>query len=108
MSPWTGYVSQNYRSSDRDLKEIFADTWYSTLSTYPQHWQSQSKPTFPILAEKFFYIFLMGFLGIFSFYVCYLTSVADPDPGLGGFLTPGSGIRDGRKKKVSIRIRDPG
>ncbi len=28
MAPWTGYVSQNYRSSDRDPKEIFADTWY--------------------------------------------------------------------------------
>jgi hypothetical protein len=34
-----------------------------------------------------------GFLG---------TSVADPDPGSGAFLTPGSGIRDGSK----IRIRD--
>jgi hypothetical protein len=32
------------------------------------------------------------------------TSVADPDPGSGAFLTPGSGIRDGQK--VSIRIRD--
>jgi hypothetical protein len=31
-------------------------------------------------------------------------SVADPDPGSGAFLTPGSGIRDGQK--VSIQIRD--
>jgi hypothetical protein len=30
-------------------------------------------------------------------------NVADPDPGSGAFLTPGSGIRDGYK----IRIRDP-
>ena len=30
------------------------------------------------------------------------------DPGLGTFLTPGSGIRDPGWKKVSIRIRDPG
>jgi hypothetical protein len=30
-------------------------------------------------------------------------SVADPDPGSGAFLTPGSGIRYGLK----IRIRDP-
>jgi hypothetical protein len=35
-------------------------------------------------------------------------SVADPDPGLGAFLTPGSGIRDPGWEKVSIRIRDPG
>jgi hypothetical protein len=27
-----------------------------------------------------------------------LTSVADPDPRSGTFLTPGSGIRDGKKK----------
>ncbi len=33
-------------------------------------------------------------------------SVADPDPGLGAFLTPGSGIRDPGWEKVSIRIRD--
>jgi hypothetical protein len=33
----------------------------------------------------------------------FKASVADP--GLGAFLTPGSGIRDGRKK-ISIRIRD--
>ncbi len=26
---------------------------------------------------------------------CLFTSVGDPDPGLGAFLTPGSGIRDG-------------
>jgi hypothetical protein len=32
-------------------------------------------------------------------------SVADPDPRSGAFLTPGPGIRDG--KKVSIRIRKP-
>jgi hypothetical protein len=37
----------------------------------------------------------------------FLSSVADPDPGLGAFLTPGSGIRDPRWEKVSIRIRDP-
>jgi hypothetical protein len=30
------------------------------------------------------------------------------DPGLGAFLTPGSGIRDPGWEKVSIRIRDPG
>jgi hypothetical protein len=30
------------------------------------------------------------------------------DPGLGTFLTPGSGIRDPGWKKVSIRIQDPG
>ncbi len=33
-------------------------------------------------------------------------SVADPDPGLGAFLTPGSGIRDGRKSASGSRIRD--
>jgi hypothetical protein len=31
-------------------------------------------------------------------------SVADPDPGSGAFLTPGSGVG----KKLKIRIRDPG
>ncbi len=30
------------------------------------------------------------------------------DPGLGAFLTPGSGIRDSGWEKVSIQIRDPG
>ena len=30
------------------------------------------------------------------------------DPGLGTFLTPGSGIQDPGWEKVSIRIRDPG
>jgi hypothetical protein len=34
------------------------------------------------------------------------TSVADPDPGLGAFLTPGSGIRDGRKSASGSGIRD--
>jgi hypothetical protein len=33
-------------------------------------------------------------------------SVADPDPGLGAFLTPGSGIRDGRKSASGSGIRD--
>jgi hypothetical protein len=33
-------------------------------------------------------------------------SVADPDPGLGTFLTPGSGIWDRRKSASGIRIRD--
>jgi hypothetical protein len=33
-------------------------------------------------------------------------SVADPDPGLGTFLTPGSGIRDGRKSASGSGIRD--
>ena len=33
-------------------------------------------------------------------------SVADPDPGLGTFLTPGSGIRDGRKSVSGSGIRD--
>jgi hypothetical protein len=36
------------------------------------------------------------------------SSVADPDPGLGTFLTPRSGIRDPGWEEVSIRIRDPG
>ncbi len=30
------------------------------------------------------------------------------DPGLGTFLTPGSGIRDGRKSASGSGIRDPG
>jgi hypothetical protein len=33
-------------------------------------------------------------------------SVVDPDPGLGAFLTPGSGIRDGRKSASGSGIRD--
>jgi len=33
-------------------------------------------------------------------------SVADPDPGLGTILTPGSGIRDGRMSASGSRIRD--
>jgi hypothetical protein len=37
-----------------------------------------------------------------------LSSVADPDPGLGTFLTPGSGIRDGRKSASGSGIPDPG
>ncbi len=34
-------------------------------------------------------------------------SVADPDPGSGAFLIPGSGIRDGLKIKILIRDPDP-
>ncbi len=34
------------------------------------------------------------------------SSVADPDPGLGAFLTPGSGIPDGRKSSSGSGIRD--
>ncbi len=33
-------------------------------------------------------------------------SVADPDPGLGTILTPGSGIRDVRKSALGSGIRD--
>jgi hypothetical protein len=33
-------------------------------------------------------------------------SVADPDPGSGAFLTPGSGIRDGWKSASGSGIRD--
>jgi hypothetical protein len=35
-----------------------------------------------------------------------LSSVADLDPGLGAVLTPGSGIRDGRKSPSGSGIRD--
>ncbi len=35
-----------------------------------------------------------------------VNSVADPDPRLGAFLTPGSGIRDGRKSSSGSGIRD--
>jgi hypothetical protein len=51
----------------------------STEDEYRQQWQ----------------LFLLGYIG---------TSVADPDPGSGAFLTPQSGIRDGQK--IKIRIRD--
>ncbi len=33
-------------------------------------------------------------------------SVADPDPGFGTFLTPGSGIRDGRESASGSGIRE--
>jgi hypothetical protein len=36
----------------------------------------------------------------------WVSSVADLDPGLGTFLTPGSGIRDGRKSASGSGIRD--
>ncbi len=46
-------------------------------------------------------------------HLCYISqkvptekSVADPDPGLGAFLTPGSGIRDGKKSASGSGIRD--
>jgi hypothetical protein len=35
-----------------------------------------------------------------------MPSVADPDPGLGAFLIPGSGIRDGRKSASGSGIRN--
>ncbi len=35
------------------------------------------------------------------------TSVADPDPGLGAFLTPGSGICDGRKSASGSGMSNP-
>jgi hypothetical protein len=37
-----------------------------------------------------------------------LTSVADPDPGSGAFLTPGSGIRNRFIPDPGSRIPDPG
>ncbi len=42
-----------------------------------------------------------------------LISVADPDPGSGAFLTPGSGIRDRknpdpRSGMEKIQVQDPG
>jgi hypothetical protein len=36
-----------------------------------------------------------------------VTSVADPDPGSGAFLTPGSGIRDGKKSDPGSGINIP-
>jgi hypothetical protein len=33
-------------------------------------------------------------------------SVADPDPGSGVFLSPGSGIRDGKKSGSGMNILD--
>jgi hypothetical protein len=37
-----------------------------------------------------------------------INSVADPDPGSGAFLTPGSGIRNGFFPDPVSRISDPG
>jgi hypothetical protein len=34
-------------------------------------------------------------------------SVADPDPGFGAFLTPGSGIRDERKSTSGSGMNNP-
>jgi hypothetical protein len=39
-------------------------------------------------------------------YLIVNSRVADPDPGLGAFLTPGSGIRDARKSASGSGIRD--
>jgi hypothetical protein len=50
--------------------------------------------------------FFVGFLGGF-FWVGFF-SVADTDPGLGAFLTPGSGIRDGRKSASGSGMNNPG
>ncbi len=50
----------------------------------------------------FFLLFLLDDRGI----RIRIRSVADPDPGLGAFLTPGSGIRDGRKSASVSGIRD--
>jgi hypothetical protein len=36
----------------------------------------------------------------------FMTSVADPDPRFGAFLTPESGIREGRKSGSGFGIRD--
>jgi hypothetical protein len=42
------------------------------------------------------------------FYFLAETSVADPDPGSGAFLTPGSGIRNRFFPDLGSRISDPG
>jgi hypothetical protein len=61
------------------------------------------------------YQFLSGYLAVYdacSYMQCYQFlsglpgSDADPDPGVGAFLTPGSGIRDGRKSASGSGIRD--
>jgi hypothetical protein len=36
-----------------------------------------------------------------------LNSVADPDPGSGAFLTPGSRIRDGKKSGSGFGMNNP-
>jgi hypothetical protein len=37
-----------------------------------------------------------------------MSCAADPDPGPGAFLTPGSTIRDGEKIRIRIRDANPG
>jgi hypothetical protein len=55
-----------------------------------------------------FHLFIpFYFLLLKSFFVLLFKRVADPDPGSGGFLTPGSGIRDGLKVS-GFRDEQPG
>jgi hypothetical protein len=50
-----------------------------------------------LISESCFAIFLDFF---------YVSSVADPDPGSGAFLPPGSGVRDGAMVGFGSGIRD--
>jgi hypothetical protein len=64
--------------------------------------RSPGSPTSSQLARK-----RLGFEGTALMLLHYLhTSVADPDPGSGAFLPPGSGIRDGAMVGSGSGIRD--
>ncbi len=55
------------------------------------------------LSRDFFYFYFFNFFFLVKFLLAVLRIW---DPGLGAFLTPGSGIRDGRKSASGSGVRD--
>jgi len=71
---------------------VYGETFLRNFKFYAKLWQSYTiwryGSEYP---DPYKIVVILNFIIIHQL----LTSVADPDPGSGAFLTPGSGIRDG-------------
>jgi hypothetical protein len=100
-------------------KEEFDEVAFSGgIQNSPEAWNgtySSESPginagtSMPFLSKKFdikLITFSLRNSGTGPQFKCYWHRVADPDPGYGAFLTPGSGIWDGKKSGSGISILD--
>jgi hypothetical protein len=89
---WT-LPPEKYSTAGMPFRSTFWTNW--PPGKCPQEYSTTNQLTSQILSQ---FLLTLNYSHFFS--------VADPDPGLGAFLTPGSGIRDPGWEKVSIQIRD--
>ncbi len=68
----------------------------------------KSTKTLKVDLEIFIFVKKFNTTYLVTQYRYLLSSVADPDPGAGAFLTPGSGIRNRFFQDPGSRIPDPG